>query len=181
MSKDEDNNNKYDGDNNNNEDAKPRVAIRYPTATLRLQGGSRSPKVNMRVKEETEEATVKNNTVILEDIKENIAEGNKSDNEYSKQGVFGRYTNCGYTSNRTTTTDMMSINTNNTAKTNNKTESDDSSNQNTRAAPNNINKEKNVTKLKLPNEIKALSGRKFIGYELTTYGDAFGPKKEGMI
>ena len=33
----------------------------------------------------------------------------------------------------------------------------------------------------MSNEIKALSGRKFIGDELTTYGDELGRKKEGMI
>ena len=33
----------------------------------------------------------------------------------------------------------------------------------------------------LPNEIKALSGRKFTGDEMTTYGDAIEKKKEEMI
>ena len=73
------------------------------------------------------------------------------------------------------------MNTNNTADTNNKLESDDSSNRNTRAAPNNINEKKDAAEIKLPSGIKTLSGRKFKGDELTTYGDALGQKKEGMI
>ena len=39
----------------------------------------------------------------------------------------------------------------------------------------------NATEDTLPNEIKALSGRKFIGDELKTYGDAMGQKEEGML
>ena len=33
----------------------------------------------------------------------------------------------------------------------------------------------------LPNEIKALSGRKFTGDELKTYGEAVKEKEEGML
>lgn len=33
----------------------------------------------------------------------------------------------------------------------------------------------------LPNDIKALSGQKFIGDELKTYGDAIKKKQEGML
>ena len=36
----------------------------------------------------------------------------------------------------------------------------------------------NATEDTLPNEIKALSGRKFTGDELKTYGDAMGKKKK---
>ena len=72
----------------------------------------------------------------------------------------------------------MSINTNDTVAINNETKSDDSSHRNTRAASYNIKKKDDI-ETKLPNEIKALSSRKFIGEELTTYGNAIGKKKEG--
>ena len=39
----------------------------------------------------------------------------------------------------------------------------------------------NPAKEMLPNEIKALSGRKFTGDELKTYGDEIKKKEEGMI
>ena len=104
-----------------------------------------------------------------------------NNNKYNLQGVFGKYVHYSYTCDRTTTTDMMSIKTKDTAATNDEIESDDPSNRNTRAAPNNISEKKDATKTKLLNEIKALSGREFIGDELTTYGDAIGKKKEGMI
>ena len=39
----------------------------------------------------------------------------------------------------------------------------------------------NATEDTLPIEIKALSGRKFTGDELKTYGDAMGEKEEGML
>ena len=42
-------------------------------------------------------------------------------------------------------------------------------------------KKKDATETKFPNKIKVLSGKKFIGNELTTYGDAIVKKKEGMI
>ena len=118
--------------------------------------------------------------MIVDDVKENEEENDESDNDYSKQGIFGKYTNYSYTSNRTTT-DEISTNTKDIVDTNEETETDNSSNQNTRDVPNNINNDKEATEIKLSNGIEALSGRKFKGDELTTYRDAFGPKKEGMI
>ena len=91
--------------------------------------------------------------------------------------MFGKYINYGYTCDRTTPIDMMSINTNDTAAINNETESDESSNRNTSAVSNTTNEKKDATETKLPNEIKALSGRKFMGDKLTTYGDAIGKKE----
>ena len=54
-------------------------------------------------------------------------------------------------------------------------ETDDLSKHSTRDVPTNTN---NATEVKLPNEIKALSGRKFTGDELTTYGDEIGERKK---
>ena len=87
-SNDDDNNDKYDGDNDNNEDAKSRVAIRYPAAILRLQAGSRSPQVDMRIEEDSKEVPDKNDTVIVEDVKKNKEENDKPDNKYNKQGIL---------------------------------------------------------------------------------------------
>ena len=134
-----------------------------------MQGSSGPPQAKMRIEEETEKVPDKNNTVIVEDGKENGGGNDKLVNKYSKQGIFGKYPNYGYTSNRTTTTDMMSINTNNTVDKNNETEPDGSSHWNTRATPNNTNNDKDTTEIKLTNEIEALSGKKFIGDELPTY------------
>ena len=58
---------------------------------------------------------------------------------------------------------------------------DNSINQSTRDVPSNTNDDKEVKEIKLPNKIEALSGQKFKSDELTTYGDEFGPKKEGML
>ena len=173
-------NNEYDGDIDNNKDDKHRLATRYPTATLRLQGGNGSPQVDIRIEEESKKVPDKNDTVIVEDGKEKEEENDESDNDYSKQGTFGKYTNYGCTSDRTTT-DEISTNTKDTVDTNKETETDNSSNQNTRDAPNDINDDKDATEIKLPNEIEALSDRKFKSDELTTYGDAFGPKKKKMM
>ena len=112
--KDEDDNDKYDGDNNDNGDAKPRVAIRYPTTTSQLQRGSGSPQAKMRREEETKKVPDKNDIAIVDNGKENEEENEQSANKYSKQGIIEKYTSCGYTSNRTSTIDMMSINTNGT-------------------------------------------------------------------
>lgn len=56
----------------------------------------------------------------MNDGKENKKGNEKSTKEYSKQEIFGKYTNYGYTSDRTTITDMMSVNTNNTVDINKK-------------------------------------------------------------
>ena len=117
----------------------------------------------------------------MDDDKENEKGNKKSAKEYSKQGIFGKYINYGYTINRTTTTNMMSVNNKNTVDTNNETNPDNSLYYHTRTVPNNTNDDNDTTEIKLPNEIEALSGRSFIGDELTTYGDAMGQKKEGMI
>ena len=105
--------------------------------------------------------------MIVEDIKENKQENDESDNNYSKQGIFWKYTNYGYTSDRTIT-DEISTNTKDTVDTNKETEADNSSNQNTKDAPNNINIDKEATEIKVSNEIEALSGKKFKGDKLTT-------------
>ena len=67
----------------------------------------------MRIKEESKEVPNRNDTVIVEDVNENEEENDEPDNNYSKQKIFGNFTNYGYTSNRTTT-DEISTNTNNT-------------------------------------------------------------------
>ena len=72
--------------------------------------------------------TTKTKQIMMSQKKENRDVSTTTNNRYSKQGIFEKYTNYGYTCNRTSTTDMMSINTNNTVDTNNETESDDSSN-----------------------------------------------------
>ena len=119
--------------------------------------------------------------MIVEDVNEDEEENGEPDNHnYSKQGIFGKYTNYDYTSAKTTT-DEISTNTNNTVDTNEETETNNSSNQSTRDVSNNINDDEEATEIELPNEIEALSGKTFKGGELTTYGDAFGPKKEGML
>ena len=112
--------------------------------------------------------------VIVEDVNKDKEENDESDNpNYSKQGIFGQYTNYGYT-NHKTTTDEVSINTKDTVNTNKETETDNSINQGKRDVPTNTNNDREV---KLPNTIEALSGRKFKADELTTYGDEFGPPK----
>ena len=95
----------------------------------------------------------------------------------SKQGIFGKYTNYGYTSDRTTT-DEISTNTNDTVDTNKETETNNSINNSTRDEPTTTN---NATEVKLPNEIKALSRQKLTDNELKTYGDAMEEKEEGMM
>ena len=142
---------------------------------------SGSSRAEMRREEETKRVPDKNNTAIVDDGIENKEVNEQSDNKYSKRGICRKYTNYGYTSNRTTTTNMMSVNTNNIVDTNDETEPDDSSDCNTRVIPNNTNNDKDTTSIKLANEIKALSGTKLINDELTTYGDEFGQKEEEMI
>ena len=52
------------------------------------------------------------------------------------------------------------------------------SDQDTRDVLTNI---KNDIEVNLLNEIEVLSGKNFKGEVLTSYGDAFGPKEEGML
>ena len=113
------NNVKYNSDNDDDKDIS-RLATRYPTATLQLQEGNESPQVRMGMKEESE-VVPKDDTMIVEDDNEDEEENDKSDNhDYSKQGIFGKYTIYGYTSNRTTTNET-STNIKDTVDTNKET------------------------------------------------------------
>ena len=58
------------------------------------------------------------------------------------------------------------------------TENDNPINQGTRNLPNNTNNDREV---RLPNKIKALSGRKFKGDELTTYRVEIGLKTKEIL
>ena len=80
---------------------------------------------NEQEEEEVEIDQLDNNKTEL-DNDESRDEKNKAvttinNNEYELQRIFGKYINNGYTCDRTTTTDVMSINTNNTAATNDET------------------------------------------------------------
>ena len=92
---------------------------------------------------------------------------------HNKQGTFGQYTNYGCTSHKTSI-DESSTDTHITVNTNGM-ETDDLSKHSRRDVRTNTN---NAIEVKLPNEIKALSGRKFTGDELTTYRDEIGERKK---
>ena len=115
----------------------------------------------------------------VKDVNKATKEIDESGNhDYNKHNIFGQYTNSGYTSHKTTT-DESSIDTKDTTvNANKKGQTNNSIEQDTREVLINttINKE-----IKLPNEIEALSGRKFKGEKLTTYGDEFEPKAKGML
>ena len=114
----------YDGDNDNEEDDMPRLATKNPTDRLRLQGGNGRPQVETVPEEDFKEVPNKDDIVIMEDFNEEEEENNKSGNhDYSKQGIFGKFTNYGYTKHRTTTNEVA-IDTNDTADTNKETETD---------------------------------------------------------
>ena len=119
---DKDNSDEYDGDNDDEDDDKPRIDTRYPIATLQLRGGNGPPQIETGIEEASEEVPAKDDIVIVEDFSENEEENDEPDNHNcSKQGIFGKYTNYGYTSDRTTT-DEISTNTNDTVDTNEETQ-----------------------------------------------------------
>ena len=113
--------------------------------------------------------------IVKDEQKEKEEEGKEQIDKpfHNKQGIFGQYTEYGYTSHKTSI-DESSTDTNITVNTNGM-DIDDLSEHSTRDVPTKTN---NATQVKLPNEIKSLSGRKFTGNELTTYGDTIGKKKE---
>ena len=140
--------------------------------------GNGPPQVKTVTEEDPEEVSDNDDIVIMEDVNKEEEENDESGNhDYSKQGIVGRYTNYGYTSHRTTT-DEVCINTNDTLDTNKETETTNSINQGISNLLNNTNDDRVV---KLPNEIKTLSGWKFKGDELTTYKTEFGLKAKRML
>ena len=115
--------------------------------------------------------------MIVGDVNEGEENDQLDNPNYNKQGIFGHHTNYGYTSQKTTN-DESSINTKDTVNTHEEMGTNILVDQGTRDVLTNTN---NDNEVKLINEIKALSGRKFKGDKLTTYRDAFGPKEEGML
>ena len=108
-----------------------RLDTRYSASILRLRGGNGSPQIDLKREEESEVVHHKYDTVIVEDMKENDKENDESDNKYSKQGIFGKYINYYYTSNKTTM-DEISTNTKDIVDTDKENATDNSSNQSTR-------------------------------------------------
>ena len=155
----------------------PRLATRYPTAPLRLRRGNGPAQVVTVTEENPKKGSDNDDTVIVEDVYEDEEIDKLDNHDYKKQGIFGQYTNYGYTSHKTTINES-SINTEDTVNTNKEIETDNLIDQGKRGVPTNTN---NDTEVRLPNKIEALSGRKFKGDELTTYGDEFGRKEEGML
>ena len=92
--------------------------------------------------------------VIVEDVNEDEENEETNNHDYSKHGIFGQYTNYGYTSHKTTI-DESSIDTDDTVNTNEGMETDISIDQGTRDVPTNTNID---TEVKLPNNSLALSG-----------------------
>ena len=114
--------NKYDGDSDDKEEEMYRIITKYPTVPLRVQGGDGILQVETVIEENFEEIADTDEKVMIEgeqkeeDVEKDQLGNNKNgldndesrdkknrdvqttnNNEYSKQEIFEKYTNYGYT------------------------------------------------------------------------------------